>query len=98
MLNFGPAIHFSSIQYKSRHRDVKSNIFATAYHRNLIKTIAIKQMCYLMNTCTNQTFQVTMMSSTHKTNQKEIHYAVEDFILVDVQDNYLEFREVIKIK
>ena len=98
MLNFGPAIHFSSSRYESRHRDIKSNLIATASRRNPMKTIAIKQMCHLNNTSTNQTFQEKMMTPTHKINQKEIYYAVGDFILVDVQDDQLEFGEIIEIK
>ena len=71
MLNFGPAIHFSSSRYESRHRDIKSNLIATASRRNPMKTIAIKQMCHLNNTSINQTFQEKMMTQHTKLIKKK---------------------------
>lgn len=59
LLENGPIRHFWSMRYEARHTEVKANSLSSSSNRNLLKTIATKQLlklCEVVNTesCANQ--------------------------------------------
>ena len=49
----GPCVNFWCMRFESRHRHLKSNAQGTCSSKNLLKTIAIKQvlkMCHMIHT------------------------------------------------
>lgn len=103
LLENGPIVHFWSMRYEARHRQIKPNAQSTSCIRNLLKTIATKQLlklCEVVNTAKYSNNNITLKST--KDNDKEINingfaYQIGTFVVTNMDEMEKEFGETIEI-
>lgn len=104
---FGPCVHYWTMRYESRHRDVKANAVASNCNVNLLKSIAIKQalqMTKTFDTFENKldiSFDPDNIANNGTYNHVTVNgseYRVGCFIVISVYEPDIQFGKIIKIE
>ncbi|XP_032458006.1 uncharacterized protein LOC116738689 [Nasonia vitripennis] len=106
--SFGPCVHYWTMRYESRHREVKANAVTSNSNINLLKTIALKQalkMCKTFDTFENKCHAVLFQPNDCRSNDlyskvtvNGSEYKIGSFIVVSVEEPDFRFGEIIEIK
>lgn len=96
-----PCVHYWGMRFESRHKELKNIVQSTSSLKNLLVTIAKKEMlkfCYLINNDENSNDKIDKSIERDQVEFCEILYKVGMYIIIDLLKDNKQFGKIKKIK
>lgn len=92
----GPCVHFSAMRYESRHRLIKASVVSTSCKKNVIETVAIKQMLYMYSLYTNYKYRKielrTIDPESCFLNFATVDQAIDKIVYKEIKINVISYK------